>query len=134
MKILILDDNSYRHMEFAHRFADDDRTHCHTYHQAIEALNNDFFDVIFLDHDLGDFHDADKYEGYDGKLKEYTGLDVAVYIAKDFGKYLNEKPRIVVHSVNPVGAPVMRSVLQDAGFDVVWDPFTEGKPNEQTGM
>jgi CheY-like chemotaxis protein len=126
MKILILDDNKHRHDVFAARFADDERVHCYSYSQAIAALS-DSFDVIFLDHDLGEFHTPDTWESYGGKMIEYTGLDVAKAVADHYRGWagIDDLPRVVIHSVNPVGAPVMRDVLQDCGFSVVWDPFSD---------
>lgn len=121
MRILILDDMDVRHSGFAKVFADLDRTHVYFFSDTIDALNTKGpFDVVYLDHDLGDFRVAEKNE-YD---RPYTGHDVALYIARVLDP--DKRPgRVVVHSWNPDGARAMRQVLQDAGIPAVCLPYSD---------
>jgi len=60
------------------------------------------FDLISLDHDLGD----DNYEG-NGQMAAWA----LSYIPKD------QRPeKVIIHSHNTIGAEAMRQILDDAGF------------------
>lgn len=74
--------------------------------QCIERLNQ-YYDIVFLDHDLGD----DPGVG--------SGMDVVKWVAEN-------KPQVkvfVVHSMNPVAAENMRSLLDNSGYAVYKIPF-----------
>lgn len=74
MRVLILDDDDERHQYFAEIYGGQEVVHVRKYSEALSALDSQRpFDVIQLDHDLGDFGPAEYGDG----LREYTGLDVA---------------------------------------------------------
>jgi hypothetical protein len=67
---------------------------------AIKKLIDEKWDILFLDHDLGDQVMVDSGEG--------TGYEVALWLSRnrDF------QPKVViVHSLNPVGAANICGVL-----------------------
>jgi hypothetical protein len=119
MKILILDDLKIRHDIFAERYQGNELVHCYTYTSLIKELDNQF-DIIHLDHDLGEGVQADTYEGYNGNQIAYNGMDVAVEIAKR-----GFDGQIIIHSLNPEGSRRMRHTIGKAGIKVIWDPFKE---------
>ena len=110
MKTLVLDDNPWRHKYFDDRL-DGEIVHVYSYSDAIGALNTQNFDAIYLDHDLGDFHNPDKHAG-----KELTGYDVCRWMVDND----IDCPNIVVHSANPVGARAMVDFLRDYYPCVNW--------------
>jgi len=121
MRIFILDDNQDRHDGFRKAFSDPDHVliHVYTHNQAVKALqDNPAFDVVYLDHDLGDLQDGDK----DDYGRELTGQDVARFIARelDSSKLPGE---VIIHSWNPVGARAMLQMLQDV-VQVSCRPYT----------
>lgn len=119
MKILILDDEQVRHDYFKKIFSaqpEAQLTHVTTVAEAIDELEkNSPFDLVHLDHDLQD-------TDYMPYPVERTGADVAHFITRFMAKELHPA-RVVVHSVNSVGGPNIRNILQDAGIPVVWAPF-----------
>ncbi len=56
MKILLIDDK--RNLEVATHTA-------RSYIEGILLLQSEPFDLVLLDHDLGDFHNGKEYTGYD---------------------------------------------------------------------
>lgn len=120
MRILILDDNPYRHHVFDIRYKDHVVVHAYTYTQATRALDDSAFDLVHLDHDLGEFHTPDTYIGYDGKDIQYDGNDVAVHIAKNAIDC-----NVIIHSINPVGSRDILATLRNVGINVVWDLFKD---------
>lgn len=113
MKVLFLDDDLNRHRMFKENFGDEsnDIVYVETAKEAIEALQYQDFDSIFLDHDLGGEYYQPSVEG--------TGWEVAKYIAEN----LTYKPIIIIHSMNSAGGIRMYHVLADAGFKSVLSPF-----------
>jgi hypothetical protein len=83
--------------------------------KALDYLQLDRFDVVFLDHDLETY----VYEPY---CREITGQDVARAIADlppDF------RPRCaIIHSMNPSGARRMETILLQAGIPTHRIPIT----------
>lgn len=122
MKILVLDDNEQRHESFAQRFSRDcDVTHVRTVTEALEALRDKSYDLVYLDHDLEDYQQSGMY----GSSVELTGLDVARFIAR-MPEVVGQPPtRVVVHSWNPAGARAMVSTLREAGIPTTYEPFQD---------
>lgn len=116
MKILFLDDSPDRHRQFFEDWDGHDITPVFTAAEAVTALKQHTFDLVFLDHDLGEFDTG----GYCA-VPAGNGLDVARFIAA----MPEEKRqfRVVVHSWNPVGAKHMRDCFAAAGVDAVCQPF-----------
>ena len=99
MKILILEDDTARLTYFNEKFYKHELTMTENANSAIEYLEEQEFDCIFLDHDLGEGN------GF--------GADVA--------SYLNENPDnpnnqaiIVIHAWNIPGAKAMQAKLPEA--------------------
>lgn len=103
--ILVLDDMQVRIDRFKHQL---DREHDVVYamnaDEAIEALKEKTFTLALLDHDLG--------QGC------VTGMEVAKFICT-----LEKKPRVIIHSHNPVGSHEMFLLLREHGVDVGCRPF-----------
>lgn len=123
MRILVLDDMKVRHEAFVRFYEGHDVVSTFTYRQFLICLNTQEWDLIHLDHDLGDDRDADWYVDGWGKKREYNGMHAAMRICE-----LDESKRpkqVIVHSVNNVGAPGMVQMLRKAGVDTKWEPFGE---------
>jgi CheY-like chemotaxis protein len=122
-KILILDDDRVRHYCFDEKFAidypDAKIDHVYTANECIEALKRtDKYDLVHLDHDLGDF-------GPYSDEKEHTGVDVCRWMAGTDGLTEDKRPdMIIVHSWNATGAKRMIDILRDAGFTVFQKLFS----------
>ena len=91
--ILIVEDDIDRQKWFMHhtyghytRYAQDSR-------KALEILDSEEFDIVFLDHDLG----------------KSTSIEIAERI-----KGLPQIPMIIIHSCNPVGQRNLKRILPKA--------------------
>ncbi len=104
MKVLFLDDDPARWSSFSKAMVGRAETiWAQTAIEAIEQLkDNSPFDMIFLDHDLGGKVYVASGEG--------TGWEVAKWIANN----ITNPPRILIHSMNPVGAKEMKYLLPNA--------------------
>ena len=118
MKVLFVDDQIQRHDTFRRKV---DLIHtiipAFTYEQACNALREHRFDEAWLDHDLQDYMYFE-----DGRTREYTGADIARYIATELDKAKIPK-KVVVHSFNAPGAANMAAILKEAGVPVELRPF-----------
>lgn len=102
MKVLVLEDSNQRMMEFRQRFLERGwiPTFTNTAKDAIENLQTKDFDIIFLDHDLGD-------EVYVDTSSKNTGSEVA--------RWLNRNPKsciVVIHSLNAPAALYMKGLIK----------------------
>lgn len=145
MRILVLDDDDVRHEAFSFFFGrrmihDDDLevTQVKSFQGAVdELISKPQFDIVFLDHDLNDFHyrslnaPAGVVVRKEDKARyELTGFDVAHYIAKVMDK--TKLPKlVVVHSWNPPAADGMMEFLYENNipakrwlFNSTEDPLT----------
>ena len=142
MRILVLDDDDVRHEYFARQFANHDILHVHTYSECLNALlNNDWYDVVFLDHDLNDHgyrSVADERANYfQRSLTRFSrpGLLDGRDVVEDMVKMLPPEKvpsQVVVHSWNDAGGAEMMSMLNDAGYNAlrwVFDPSKTIKIN-----
>jgi CheY-like chemotaxis protein len=123
MRILILDDNPERHDAFD-TFLDGkghEVMHAWTYWDAIGLLEDERFDLLYLDHDLNDHESASVISGMYGS-RELTGLDVARFVARQLADDLKPE-RVVVHSWNPMGARSMVDILISVGISATYEPF-----------
>jgi len=114
MRILIVDDMDERHDAFAAALASlegAEVVHARTYAESIQCLDGPGFDLIFLDHDLG--NECVVQGEFAGK--PLTGLDIATHITL----YLR-KPQwpssVIVHSMNPIGAEAIVTHLRGFGI------------------
>jgi hypothetical protein len=124
MKILILDDMKFRHDIFDKMFEGHDVTHVFKFFDFAKELENNVFDLICLDHDLGDeVSNPDFWIDGWGKRREFNGADAAVKVCE-----LNDAAlpkQVIIHSINSVGAKTMLHILQRKGIPVEWQPFRE---------
>jgi len=124
MRVLVLDDNVFRHDTFDRTYdgPDDEVVHSYRYFHFLHLLLTCKWDLVHLDHDLGDFvDDADTYYDGWGKKQEYNGQHAAMRICELEDDRLPD--RVIIHSVNPAGARAMKSMLFRRGVPVTWEPF-----------
>jgi CheY-like chemotaxis protein len=108
MRILILDDDLSRHKHFKANLIGHELTHTETAQECIDQIaNNELFDYIFLDHDLG----GNVYV----ESGKNTGYEVAQYLANNPDK-IPGKRKVLVHSLNPVGAKNMARIIPGAAL------------------
>lgn len=117
MRILFLDDNQTRHKTFKSQTIGASVDQAFTAIQAVEFLKNNTYDVVFLDHDLGEEH----YKNQNCN-DDTTGQFVAKYCESVKEQFNNTV--FVLHTLNPVGRESMKSILENAGFGVRVYPFT----------
>ena len=124
MRVLILDDIQHRHNVFDTIYQGHQVAHAYLYTDFCDKLNQGTWDLVHLDHDLGDFVDnADTYVDGWGNIREYNGGHAAMRVCE-----LDYLPKVIIHSVNPVGAKIMRQMLERRGVEVTWEPF--GEPSD----
>jgi CheY-like chemotaxis protein len=100
-KVLVLEDAPERIVWFKERVPD--AVYVATAHDAIQALTQHNFRVVFLDHDLHWMHAADN------AIVKGTGKEVAMHLKK-----MSFKGIVVIHSKNEDGARVMLKILPRA--------------------
>lgn len=96
MKILVLEDDSYRVTTFIEKFCTHDLYITENAFRAIDYLENNVFDYIFLDHDLGENNGC--------------GIDVATYLLENPNNKNNDAS-IIIHSWNTPASLEMKSRL-----------------------
>ena len=112
--ILFLDDNPYRTKKFLQCWPSAHTAE--TAAQMIELLQNtrqEPADFVFLDHDLGGEEGCDSND-------VNTGMEVVRFVE-------DNKPlvrKFIVHTLNHPAGVRMREKLLDAGYEVVYIPFT----------
>lgn len=104
MRILILDDDESRLRQFRQILSGNEVTCVKTAKETIEKLSeNETYDVIFLDHDLG------------GKVYAPSGEETGYEVAEWISENPNREPKqIIIHSFNNVGARNMKNLLPNA--------------------
>lgn len=121
MKILILDDDHDRHTIFAKQYAGHELTHVFNVAGAQAALSAEKFDLVSLDHDLGEVIAETQPDG-NVVLAERTGYDVVLYL-------VSEVPRdrwpgeAIVHSWNAPKGKKMVATLKQHGQAARYCPF-----------
>ncbi len=116
LRVFLLDDDVLRHEWFAKQFAGDRVDVAADPARAIELLSSNYYDLIFLDHDLLPEHYY--AEGFDD---ERTGYAVA--------RWLSERPErcaaahVIVHTRNADGALRMVELLRRVGRPAEHVPF-----------
>lgn len=101
MRILILEDDEHRIVKFKQNFIGCKLDITKDPKEANKWLEENVYDVIFLDHDLEDSHYLE-----DCLSKETTGLCTADFLGNNFE--LNKEAQIIIHSLNPAGRERMR--------------------------
>lgn len=123
MRILILDDQKLRHEFFAKQFDGHEVVSVFKFSEFCELLNQRW-DLMHLDHDLGDDVDnPDTFVDGWGSTQLFNGGHAVLKVCE----LPNElKPaQVIIHSINPDGAKVMLSMLERVGIPVVWVPFND---------
>lgn len=116
MNILILDDDPQRHKVFDKIFDGHNKNHVFTAQCAINCLKKERFDLVCLDHDLGEF-DNDKLIEDPG-----TGMDVAEFINLHMSH--DKLPtQVLIHSWNGPAAKRMGEEMSTVGVAHVVTPF-----------
>lgn len=108
---LIVEDSHERMKKFKQFLIGYTYLWCETSEEAIEALIQNNFRIIFLDHDLREEH-------YAGSFGKGTGQEVADFIGNK--NILCES--VIIHSLNPVGSENMRKSLEKANKPVCCIP------------
>lgn len=118
MKILIIDDDKYRHDKFKLNYKGHDLTHVQDAPSAIQALKSGMWDVVQIDHDLG-------VPGTMGAQDGATGYTVASWYEEQVKTEQDRAiiGRVVVHSMNPQGAARIYAAFKSAGVPVKLRPF-----------
>lgn len=112
-----------RHKSFHAQYKADftEITYVYDYDGFVDEMRGSSYDLLFLDHDLSVGTINMNPDDYD----ERSGTDVAEWLVENLMFLPKEdKPGIVVHSMNPVGRIRMVDILSNAGFDAVECPFT----------
>ena len=103
MKVFVLEDMQDRQEAFREKFKGYEKlTICDNVDDSKQILLDDYYDLICLDHDLGGeaFIDSNYYN---------TGYTLAKFILEN-----NIKSKVVIHSLNPVGAKNIKFILPKA--------------------
>lgn len=116
IRVFLLDDDTRRHVWFTKRFDGDYLDIADDVARARELLSQNFYDAIFLDHDLLPEH-------YHSKTTddERTGYAIAIWLASE--PKLQPASTIVVHTRNADGAIRMVEELRRVGRQAEYVPF-----------
>lgn len=101
-RILVVEDNASRVCLFKKLLSEYKVDFCDSADQSIELLKQYSYDVIFLDHDLGNREYVDSNDAN-------TGYQVAKFIESN-----SIESKIFIHSLNPVGVQNIKFVLPNA--------------------
>ena len=116
IRVFLLDDDTRRHSWFVKRFKGDRLDIAETVEAALELLNANLYDAIFLDHDLLPEH----YHS-ESTDDERTGYAVALWLAERPER--QRASTIMVHTRNADGAMRMIEELRRAGRQAEYVPF-----------
>lgn len=107
MRILVLDDEKYRHDCFANNLAGHEVWHVYTARDGLYALQQRKYDMVCLDYDLVD-------EKRPGRLVAQRIADMPE----------SERPEtVLIHSWNPPGAQEMAAILRGKVKSIHVIPF-----------
>lgn len=116
IRVFLLDDDRRRHRWFTERFTGDTLDIAETAEEAIELLGANFYDAVFLDHDLLPEH-------YHAESNDdaRTGFAVAAWLAAN--PRSQQASTVIVHTRNADGAMRMVNELRRAGRAAEYVPF-----------
>jgi CheY-like chemotaxis protein len=100
MKIFVLEDSAERIESFKKWLAGNDVTYVEDAATAHPLLKNVKYDLIFLDHDLGN-----------RSMVSSDDPNTGYAVAKEIIHGVNHSTQVVVHSMNPIGAANIMGVL-----------------------
>lgn len=103
MIVLLLEDDPNRIKAFKQRFLDKGWSYdvCHTAQRCLELLDEKRYDIVFLDHDLGD-----------EQMVSTDHSNTGSHVARNWPKDLSTL--VIIHSFNPVGAEYMHARIPGA--------------------
>jgi hypothetical protein len=128
MRILILDDDQFRHNFFRESFIADEVISVHKFSEFLHHLHTGSpWDLIHLDHDLCDLVEGDTFVDDFGKQQEFNGQHAAWQICQLTDNLLPKQ--IIIQSVNDDGALAMLKIIKARGVEVKWEPFAECPPD-----
>ena len=116
VRVFLLDDDTLRHDWFAKQFKGDRLDLTVEPARAIELLSSNYYDLVFLDHDLLPEH----YHS-DTLDDEKTGYAVALWLASRPDR--QAAATIIVHTRNADGALRMVELLRGVGRQAEHIPF-----------
>ncbi len=105
MRVLVLDDNHNRLRAFRQRLIGHVVVCVETAKEAIEQLEKEEFEIVFLDHDLGGEENVPSGPG--------TGWEVAQWLSEHEDR---QPATIYIHSFNGPGSKNMLSLLPRARY------------------
>lgn len=118
MKILVIEDNTYRIVFFKQKFIGEDLHLAKNYDEAINELNNNSpFDLVCFDHDLEEAHYQADYSN------NKTGYDVALHLETMKDKL---PTNAIIHTLNPDGAINIARCLKSLGIVYNRIPYGTG--------
>jgi len=116
IRVFLLDDDTFRHEWFARQFKGDSVDVAADAARAVEMLLSNYYDLIFLDHDLlPEHYYAEEFDD------ERTGYAVARWLAENPARLA--AAQIIVHTRNADGALRMVELLRRAGRQAEHVPF-----------
>ena len=116
VRVFLLDDDTLRHEWFAKQFKGDRLDLAVDPARAVELLSANYYDLIFLDHDLLPEHYY--AEGFDD---ERSGYAVARWLSESPARHA--AATVIVHTRNADGALRMVELLRRAGRQAEHVPF-----------
>ncbi|HEV2706763.1 MAG TPA: cyclic-phosphate processing receiver domain-containing protein [Pyrinomonadaceae bacterium] len=116
LRVFLLDDDTLRHEWFARRFRKDQLDVAVDPARAVELLSQNYYDAVFLDHDL-----LPEHYYADSSDDERTGYAVAAWLASRPDR--QSASHIIVHTRNADGAMRMVDLLRRAGRQAEYIPF-----------
>lgn len=116
IRVFLLDDDVERHLWFSRRFRGDQLDIASEVSRAVELLEVNSYDAIFLDHDL-----LPEHYTLESNDDERTGFAVASWLAER--PELHQGTTIMVHTRNADGAVRMVEELRRAGRNAEYVPF-----------
>jgi hypothetical protein len=122
MRILILDDEEMRHATYSSLYKGHEIAHVYRFKEFVSCLEHSpQWDLVHLDHDLGDASMADTYIDGFGAPQSYNGFHAMLKLCE---LPTDSRPKqIIIHSVNPAGAQAMLKYSHSLGVNAMWKPF-----------
>lgn len=109
MRILVMDDSVSRLESFQQWLREHEVVMAETAPEALAALLQNDFDIVFLDHDLGYSQPTGSYMTRQWKL--------------NYEKYATKHTTAVVHTSSDAGASLMMEDLRNMSMKIIRRPF-----------
>jgi hypothetical protein len=117
MKVLVLNDSESEFLVIATQYENSDVFHAHRYLQFLQQIEEQDWDIVYLDDDLSSTAEPDSWFDGNGFKKLYDGVHAARAIATlaEIGK--NPAKRVIISSSSNA-ADKMSQILSAAGVNV----------------